>query len=81
MVFLFSVKHCATIEKWLQYDNFYNDLPNQIKKEKNMKTDNLLVGILAIVAGVLVLWMPSILTWVVGLFLIVYGILTLAGKR
>ncbi|HAV10670.1 MAG TPA: DUF3096 domain-containing protein [Dehalococcoidia bacterium] len=46
-----------------------------------MKTDNLLVGILAIVAGVLVLWMPSILTWVVGLFLIVYGILTLAGKR
>jgi len=36
-----------------------------------MKTDNLLVGILAIVAGVLVLWMPSILTWVVGLFLIV----------
>jgi len=51
------------------------------QRGRNMKTDSILVGILAIVAGVLVLWMPAMLTWIVGIFLIVYGIVTLAGKR
>jgi len=46
-----------------------------------MKTNSMLTGVLAIVAGVLVLLMPSILKWVAGIFLIVYGIILLSGKR
>jgi uncharacterized membrane protein HdeD (DUF308 family) len=47
-----------------------------------MKMSNALVlGILAIVAGVLVLIWPEILSWVIGLFLIVWGILTVMVKK
>ena len=69
--------HCATVENSLQY---IRELKLALKGE-NMKLDSVLVGVLAIVAGVLVLWMPSILSWVVGIFLIVYGIVALTGKR
>ena len=48
---------------------------------KDMKMNNTLIGILAIIAGVLVLWMPSLLTWIIGIFLIVYGIMALTGKK
>lgn len=40
-----------------------------------------IVGIIAIVAGVLVLMRPALLLWIVGVFLIVWGILTVLGKR
>ena len=45
-----------------------------------MKIDSVLLGILAIVAGVLILvgWLP--LAIVVGLFLIVFGIITLVRR-
>ena len=51
-------------------------LINQIRPGLVMKTKQI-SGILAIVAGVLVLAMPSFLKWIVALFLIVYGILNL----
>ncbi len=41
------------------------------------KTDGLLIGILAIAAGVLILWGHLSLTLVVGLYLIIYGILAI----
>lgn len=40
-----------------------------------------LIGILAIIAGVLILWLRLDLNLVVGIFLIVYGVLALVGRR
>ena len=45
---------------------------------KNNKT---LIGILAIVAGLLVIFVPHMVVWVIGIFLIVWGILVLMGKN
>ncbi len=42
---------------------------------------DLLVGILAIIAGILVMWGILPISWVVGTFLVVWGILTLIRKR
>ena len=39
------------------------------------------MGIIAIVAGIIVLIWPAIIAWVIGIFLIVYGILILLGKK
>jgi len=39
------------------------------------------MGLIAIVAGIIVLIWPAILAWVIGIFLIVYGILILLGKK
>jgi cytochrome c biogenesis protein CcdA len=47
-----------------------------------MKVDNnLLLGILAMVAGVMVLAWNDALQWIVGIFLIVWGVLLLLGKK
>jgi cytochrome c biogenesis protein CcdA len=47
-----------------------------------MKVDNnLLLGILAVVAGVMVLAWNDALQWIVGIFLIVWGVLLLLGKK
>jgi uncharacterized membrane protein HdeD (DUF308 family) len=43
--------------------------------------NNMIVGILAIIAGVLVLWGYVSIGLVIGIFLIVYGIIVLAGRR
>ena len=45
-----------------------------------MKYDNLLIGILAIVAGALVLWGELSISLVVGIFLIAWGVLTLIRR-
>ncbi len=45
-----------------------------------MKRGGLIAGIIAIVAGILVLVWPGILTWVVGIFFIVWGILSVINK-
>jgi hypothetical protein len=45
-----------------------------------VKISGTLLGILAIVAGVLILFNWLSLSLVVGIYLIVYGILTLAGR-
>ena len=40
-----------------------------------------LMGLIAIVAGIIVLAVPAIIQWIIGIFLIVYGILILLGKK
>ena len=39
------------------------------------------MGIIAIIAGILILIFPNIIGWVVGILLIVYGILLVLGKK
>jgi hypothetical protein len=39
------------------------------------------LGIIGIVAGLLCLFWFSALQWIVGIFLIVWGIITLVGKK
>ena len=41
----------------------------------------MVMGIIAIIAGILILIFPAILGWVVGIFLIVNGILLVLGKK
>ena len=43
--------------------------------------NDLVLGILAIVAGILVLAWHDALQWVIGIFLIVWGVLHLLGKK
>lgn len=43
--------------------------------------NKMVMGIIAIIAGILILAVPAILGWVVGIFLIVYGILVILGKK
>jgi uncharacterized membrane protein HdeD (DUF308 family) len=43
--------------------------------------NKMLMGIIAIVAGIIVLIWPGIIAWVIGIFLIVYGVLILLGKK
>ena len=42
---------------------------------------NMVLGVIAIVAGLLILICPHLLGWIVGIFLIVWGILTMLGKK
>ena len=41
---------------------------------------SIIMGILAIVAGLLVLLWPDLVRWVIGIFLIVWGVLAIIGK-
>jgi hypothetical protein len=43
--------------------------------------NNMLLGILAIIAGIMVLAWNDALQWIVGIFLIVWGILIVLGKK
>ena len=43
--------------------------------------DNVLMGLIAIVAGVLVLAWNDALQWIVGIFLIVWGAYSLMGRK
>jgi len=43
--------------------------------------NKMVMGIIAIVAGIIVLIWPAIIAWVIGIFLIVYGILIILGKK
>ena len=43
--------------------------------------NKMLMGIVAIIAGIIVLIWPAIIAWVIGIFLIVNGILLLLGKK
>jgi cytochrome c biogenesis protein CcdA len=47
----------------------------------DMRMSNMTMAILAIIAGVLVLVWPDLMRWIVGIFLIVWGLLTLLGKK
>ena len=39
------------------------------------------MGIIAVIAGILILVIPDIIGWIVGIFLIVNGILLILGKK
>ena len=39
------------------------------------------MGIIAIVAGVLVLIWPELVRWIIGIFLIVWGVLAIINRR
>ena len=45
-----------------------------------MPKKSILIGILAIVAGLLVLIWPDLVRWVIGIFLIVWGVVAVIGK-
>ena len=40
----------------------------------------LVIGILAIVAGILILIWPAFLNWIVAIYLIIWGILAILGR-
>ncbi len=46
-----------------------------------MKIKGLWMGIIAIIIGILVLALPGLLQWIVGIGLIVVGVLAILGKR
>ncbi|MFC1938393.1 hypothetical protein ACFLVS_03595 [Chloroflexota bacterium] len=46
-----------------------------------MLANKMVMGIIAIVAGIIVLIWPAIIAWVIGIFLIVNGILMVLGKK
>jgi len=46
-----------------------------------MLIKGLWMGIIAIIIGVLVLALPGLIQWIVGIGLIVFGVLAILGKR
>ena len=48
---------------------------------KSILKSGVVMGIIAIVAGVLVLIRPELVQWIIGIFLIVWGILALLNKK
>ncbi|MFC1971259.1 DUF3096 domain-containing protein [Chloroflexota bacterium] len=46
-----------------------------------MLANKMVVGILAIVAGIIILIWPAIIAWIIGIYLIVFGILMVLGKK
>jgi len=49
--------------------------------KKSFSISSTAMAILAIIAGVLVLFWPSFIQWVVGIFLIVWGVLALIDRK
>ena len=37
-------------------------------------------AVLAIIAGILCIWQPGLVTWIIGIFLIIWGILALVDR-
>jgi len=48
---------------------------------KSISTSGVAMGILAIVAGLLVLIWPELVRWIIGIFLIVWGVLSIMNKK
>jgi uncharacterized membrane protein HdeD (DUF308 family) len=48
---------------------------------KSILKSGVVMGIIAIVAGVLVLIWPELVRWIIGIFLIVWGVLALINKK
>ena len=55
-------------------------LRNDCPKEEDMNINLQLQPIVALIAGILVLIAPRLLTWIIGIYLIVVGALGLLGK-
>jgi uncharacterized membrane protein HdeD (DUF308 family) len=48
--------------------------------KKSITISGVIMGILAIVAGILILVWPSFVQWILGIFLIVWGVLALIKR-
>jgi uncharacterized membrane protein HdeD (DUF308 family) len=48
---------------------------------KSVSVSGMAMGILAVVAGILVLIWPELLRWIIGIFLIVWGVLAIIDRR
>ena len=48
---------------------------------KSLSVSGVAMGILAVVAGLLVLIWPELVRWIIGIFLIVWGVLAITNKR
>jgi len=44
-------------------------------------TSGVVMGVIAIVAGLLILIEPQLMRWIIGIFLIVWGVLTVMNKK
>jgi uncharacterized membrane protein HdeD (DUF308 family) len=47
----------------------------------SLSVSGVAMGILAVVAGILVLIWPELVRWIIGIFLIVWGILAIINKK
>jgi len=50
-------------------------------KTKGILVSGVVMGIIATVAGVLVLIWPELVRWIIGIFLIVWGVLAIINKK
>ena len=48
---------------------------------KSLSVSGVAMGILAVVAGLLVLIWPELVRWIIGIFLIVWGVLAIINKK
>ena len=48
---------------------------------KSISTGGVVMGVIAIAAGLLVLIWPELVRWIIGIFLIVWGVLALINKK
>ncbi len=48
---------------------------------KTITLSSMAMGIIAIIAGILVIWQWWIAQYIIGIFLIVWGILTIVNKK
>jgi uncharacterized membrane protein HdeD (DUF308 family) len=48
---------------------------------KSILKSGVVMGIIAIVAGLLVLIWPELVRWIIGIFLIVWGVLAIINRR
>ena len=48
---------------------------------KSISISGVAMGVLAIVAGLLVLMLPDLVRWVIGIFLIVWGVLAVVNRK
>jgi len=48
---------------------------------KSILKSGVVMGIIAIVAGVLILIWPELVRWIIGIFLIVWGVLAIINRR
>ena len=48
---------------------------------KSILKSGMVMGIIAIVAGVLILIWPELVRWIIGIFLIVWGVLAIVNKK
>lgn len=62
--------------EWLENKKGVN-----ILNTNSLSVSGVAMGILAVVAGILVLIRPELVRWIIGIYLIVWGILAIINKK